>query len=477
MPVSQAELESLTADLTTQAFETFADDIATMFDTEVSASQTDITTGTIEDIKDKFKKLAAVCPVIAEGQLNGQFCTIFDKEGLFTLAGTFVMQPAQIIAKNRKDGTEDKAKEIGDALAEVGNLMVGSWDRAFREENEDHGHFVQAEIYIGNPWTETEEKIGIKKDEELLILEFEMTVEPVESFKCAVIYPKSIFEAPPEVPEEPVEEEPAAEEPVTEEPAAEEPVAEEPVAEEQTTEDTAEEPATEEPVAEEQTAEDTTEEPVAEEQTTEEPAAEEQTDEPQPAAQAPEPQPTPTPVSQAIKNITRSQAVLPGQNTTPTGFMAAIKASDIMRTDVLWAGPDETVEQLVAKMQQSDCGYVLIGQNGVLEGIVSKADIRGAMSPYLQTMLAKWRTSMDLATLQIKAQWVMSRPVRTVRSDSTLWNLVKAMSDFGVRCFPIIDNDGKVKGTVTAFDVFNALLADSQNAPASGKTSQAPPLA
>lgn len=84
---------------------------------------------------------------------------------------------------------------------------------------------------------------------------------------------------------------------------------------------------------------------------------------------------------------------------------------------------------------------------------------------------------MDVATLQIKAQWVMSRPVRTVRPDATLWNVVKTMTDYGVRCLPVVDADSKVKGTVTAFDVFNVLLCGSDGVQTSGQTSQAPPLA
>ena len=102
MAQSQAELESTTAELVTETFNVFAEDIATMFDTEVTAQQLDITVGTIKDVKDTYKKLAAICSVTAEGPINGQFHVVFDKEGLFTVAGTFVMQPEQIITKNRK---------------------------------------------------------------------------------------------------------------------------------------------------------------------------------------------------------------------------------------------------------------------------------------------------------------------------------------------------------------------------------------
>ena len=48
MAQSQAELESVTTDLTVEACKAFAEDISTMFDTPVSAGQIEVTTGTVK---------------------------------------------------------------------------------------------------------------------------------------------------------------------------------------------------------------------------------------------------------------------------------------------------------------------------------------------------------------------------------------------------------------------------------------------
>ena len=524
MALTQAELESTTAELAPETLNVFAEDISMMFDTEVAAQQLDIATGTIKDLKETYKKLAAVCSVTAHGAINGDFHVIFDREGLFTLAGTFVMQPEQIIIKNRKNGSEDDANEIGDALAEVGNLFVGSCDRVFREGLEEHGHFVQAGTFVGNPWTGSDKKIGIAADEELLILEFEMTVDPLAPFKCSMAFAKTMFDPPPEVeeaPEEeaaeeaeaPAEEAEAPAETAEEAPAeaeapaetAEEAPAEqaeapaeeaEPAAEAtETTEETPEAPA-EEPVAEETPAEEAeatpAEEPAAETETTEapveEPAAETEeapAEEPVAADEAeasapepaPAPAPTPGPVSDAINKLTSSSASLPGQSAAAAEILTNVTAAQVMRKDVAWASPDDTVEQITAIMQQYDTGYILIGKDLKLEGIVSKSDIRGALSPYLQSMFIKWRGPMDLATLQIKAQWVMNRPVRTVRPDATLWTVMKTMTEHGGRCMPVVDKDGKVHGILTVFDIFKAMLNASSDAQTSGRTAESPPLA
>jgi len=405
----QLDLESATAELTVKAFNTFVEDIAAMLDTTVTANQTDVSTGTVKDLKDRYQQLSAVCSVTAEGPVNGQFHVVFDRNGIFILPGTFIMQSEQVILENIKKGDEAAASEVADTLGEIGNLMVGAWDKVFREELEEHKHFVQTRTYIGDPWTDPQEKIHLNKDEKLSILTFEMTVDPFPAFKCSVLYPKSIFELP-------------AEEPVP--------------------------------------AEETQQQAEPQQEKGDEPAQEAE-----------------QPISETINKMTSSSAVLPGNVVDQNKILMKLTAADVMRTDLVWAGPDNTVEELVARMQQHDTAYLMIGEENKLEGIISKSDVRGALSPYLQSMFAKWRSSMDTATLQIKAKWVMSRPVRTVRPDATLKLVVQTMSEHGGRCMPVIDQQGKLQGLITVFDIFQVLLRSSNpNVSSIDKTPQGPPL-
>ncbi|MBN1125652.1 MAG: CBS domain-containing protein [Sedimentisphaerales bacterium] len=460
------ELQSRTVELTEQAFTTFAEDIATMFDTTVISQQVDIDTGTVDDLQKAYKKLCTVCSVKAEGALDGTFHVVFDKEGLFTLSGTFVMQPEQIIAQNRKNGTDAEAQEIGDAMGEVGNLLVGAWDRVFREEFEGHGHFVQSGTITGNPWGKAEETIGLTKAESLDILTFELTVEPLPSFRCAALYPASLFES--SASEESTEQEEAdaaveasADSVETSESAAEEPQTEssdQPEAVEPAS-DTAPE---QEDQMENSGAEDNEPEPISEAES--------------PSSKDKAPSQTPGPVSEAIAQLTRTQRPLPNQMVEGNYLLNELCAGDIMRTDVVWATPEETIEELIGKMQQHDTGYIMIGSQKKLEGIISKSDVRGALSPYLQSIFIKWRSPMDIATLQIKAKWAMNRPVRTVRPDTTLAVTMHTMSEHGGRCLPVVDEHGTVVGLVTVFDVFHAMLSGGINVVTAGRTSQSPPL-
>ncbi|UCC22583.1 MAG: CBS domain-containing protein, partial [Planctomycetota bacterium] len=136
-------------------------------------------------------------------------------------------------------------------------------------------------------------------------------------------------------------------------------------------------------------------------------------------------------------------------------------AKDIMHKDILWARPDDSVEQTLAKMQDPDIGYALVGTGGALEGVVSKSDLTGAISPYLRPAFAKWRRPLDDATLQIKIKWIMNRTVQTVTPDMTLTEITRNILHLAdQQPLVVTDRQGKVRGLITLFDITNAMLDD-----------------
>ena len=168
----------------------------------------------------------------------------------------------------------------------------------------------------------------------------------------------------------------------------------------------------------------------------------------------------------------QSPVVLSGE---VTAISSTVCAKDVMEKNIVWGGPDDSVQQTLTKMQQNDSGYLMVGTDGVLEGIVSKSDITGAISPYLRPVFARWCRPLDNATLQIKIKWIMSRPVRTIKPEASVAAIVENMRQFGGRCLPIVDNEGKMQGLVTAFDIFK-LLSSSSDVSSAGKMPQAPQL-
>jgi len=147
-----------------------------------------------------------------------------------------------------------------------------------------------------------------------------------------------------------------------------------------------------------------------------------------------------------------------------------------MRTDIAWATQEDTVENVLNSMQQQNIGYVLIGKPEEIQGIVSKSDIQGALSPYLQSIFSKWKRELDTATLQIKVRWVMSRPVHSVRPDADLGTVMETMCKHSVRALPVVDENG-VYGIVTTYSIFNALnAASTEDTDQQGQNTDVPAL-
>ncbi len=523
------DVESKVTELATEALEAFCEDISGMFGVDMECEQQEIAVQTVAELKKRFKKLVAVNIVDSEGVLNGTFQLVFDQEGLFTLGGVMVMLPEKRILANRKSASADLAESMVDAVGEAGNLLVGSWERIFREELEGHGHFLQRlPAFVGKPWDKPQEKIGLAGDEELLFIPYEMTIAPYPAFKCGVIFPKTIFESKPasdsedaagaeeeteqNAPENKADdktnksEEPqAAQEDKVEQSEPDQAATDEAPAEQaETVDDTGEqtqsseatedkadskesdeepepEPEPEQPEASAEQVKEVPEANAAQETDAAEDAAEEET-----AAADNTEEPATGPVSKAIQEMAQLPSVIPGEPGKPAtatnppldceSKLLWICAKDIMQDQVVWASPDDTVEQALAKMQQHDAGYLVVGQNGALEGILSKSDAAGAVSLYLRPMFAKWRRPSDEATLKIKIKWIMSRPVRTAKPETPLATLMENMCRFGGRVLPVVDEQGKVHGLVTAFDIFQMLLKTGADVPTVGKTPQGPPL-
>lgn len=548
----QTELESQIAELTAEAFEAFCEDISGMFGVEMACQQKEVCPETVEGLKKRFKKLTAVNVVHSEGSLQGTFHLIFDQEGLFTLGGMIVMMPEKTIMANRKDASAQLAASMVDAISEAGNLLVGSWDRVFREGIKGHGHFLQKlPAFVGKPWDNPKEKIDLPADEELLYVSYEMTVASYPAFYCGAIFPKTVLgggsgQADEDVapqdnsqdaqtaPQEKADVKEPEQKPVT----AEATPAKEVEAKEKTPEAQAKETPAGNTESEQVQAKDARADKTESEQAQAKDAQADKTEskqaeaaekidsgkpkpkrraaakasrkktnakdaEEQPQTEqtaqaniteaAPQPAQTQTAalsetapaksentqageISETIRRMAQSAAVLPGESSQPavpqagasaipqgavlgvSDELLSIRAADVMKHQVIWASPEETVQQVLARMQQYDTGYLMVGADGTLEGIVSRSDIAGALSPYLRCIFAKWRRPLDDATLKIKIKWIMSRPVRTVRPEAPLATVMENVCRFGGHAVPVVDEQGKVQGIVTVFDVFQNLL-------------------
>jgi CBS domain-containing protein len=520
MAAVAADIESSLAELCDGAFEAFCSDIGGMFDANMTCERQEIGTGTTVDLHKHFKKLAAVHHIQATGTLDGPFHLFFDQGGLFILSGVIVMLPENKIRDEVSRGSVEDTENLTDVCREVGNLLVGSWDRVFREECKGHKHFLKTGTFIGLPW-ENMSELSLAEDEELLFAVYHMTVEPYPRFCCAAVFPKPTLEPSPAAPTE------ASQAPEGQEQAEEtlqhkmhpedaSAQASEPQPEPQPGPKPEPEPEPKpelEPEPEpEQVAPATDAEPphhspfnprdipgltdlgpelVEEPEEVETPEAadpahipadirpvvekvvgqvDDEVDLPQ--TQAPEPQEL-----DETKSSFAERVFADSLTHVPEGAITQVldvQAADVMTTDVVWCNPEDAVQNVIEAMQQHNTGYVLVGSNGALQGLVSNSNILSAVSPYLRPMFAKWRRPEDDATLQIKVKWIMSRPVRTVTPDATLGSMAETMRRYGGRCLPVVDEQGKVHGIITVFDILLRILEAGQAFSWKGKPPQAP---
>ena len=488
MATSKTEIKSKTIELSTEAFKAFCDDISSIFGVDVECRQLEACTETVKGLKERFQKLIAVNSVKAEGALDGTFQLVFEQEGLFILSGVMVKLPEDKILEKIKNGSIEDVETTNDAVKEMSSLLVRLWDKVFREKFENHGHFVQAGTFIGEPWNNPEKNIGLTDDEELLLVPYEITINPYPAFGCGVIFPEKIFgdtsesntetaEAAEEKDQETIEEKEQNQQADAEQTDAKEYDAEQKSdSEESESQETTDEQASAEETSAEKDTETVTEETAEAEK---EPASTEQDNAvghkaAETGESAESTDSTGGEVSESIQRMVQLPAHLPDEYTLAS---LEICAKDIMQKEIVWSSGDDNVQQTLSRMQQADVDYMIVGKDGVLEGIVSKSDINSAISPYLRPVFAKWHRPLDDNTLQIKIKLVMSRPVCNIKPETPLVTIMENMRQLDQRALTVVDQQGKVQGLVTVFDIFKALLKPKPSDSNLDKTSQTPALA
>ncbi|MCH8216803.1 MAG: CBS domain-containing protein, partial [Planctomycetes bacterium] len=119
-------------------------------------------------------------------------------------------------------------------------------------------------------------------------------------------------------------------------------------------------------------------------------------------------------------------------------YLQSLRARDIMSKDVFWADAEDSVQTTLATMDRCGADYVLLRSADKLDGIVSRSDLLGAVSPYLRPQFCQYRRLSDDASLQIKIKWVASRPVYTTPPDTTVMVVMEKMCRFGGKCLPVV---------------------------------------
>ncbi len=466
MPEIKSTLQSKVIGLASEALTSFCDDMSGMFGVEMSCEQVDVSKDPGEDINKHFKKLGAVYSVNVTGALNNDLRILVDRAGLFTITGVVVMLPQSRILSSAKRGTLADATEISDAVGEVGNLMVGSWDRIFREGFQDNTHLLHTGTFVGDPNAEDNGVIDLASDGDVTFVSYEMSVGEYPSFQCGVYLPSRLFD------ESTTNSESDAQDVVV--PEAEEAVTTEPVAEtapvpkpEKIPVQTEEAPVEAVPAREVDPAPETAQVPEPKAAPVEADEAQVEaapTEAAEPAAetgQKPVSQEAPVQTDEAhVEAVTveKSDPVFVPAQSVSGNAEANLLAKHLMQTQVHWVSVDDTVNQAQTKMQEAGVPYLLVGDGTKLEGIVTHSDLGSAASIYLRPIFSKWRRPEDDATLQIRLKWIMSKQVYSVNPETPLCNIVHLKCKYDISCLPVVDVQGQILGVVTTKDMLKSVV-------------------
>ncbi len=111
--------------------------------------------------------------------------------------------------------------------------------------------------------------------------------------------------------------------------------------------------------------------------------------------------------------------------------------------------PEAPVLEAIRLMAEHGVGALLVMRSHQLLGVVSERD-------YARKVILKGRSSSETPVQQI-----MSAPVFTVRSDQSVRDCMKIVTDRRIRHLPVLEHD-RVIGVLSIGDLVRAVLEEQQ---------------
>ncbi|HEY7083009.1 MAG TPA: CBS domain-containing protein [Nitrososphaeraceae archaeon] len=126
--------------------------------------------------------------------------------------------------------------------------------------------------------------------------------------------------------------------------------------------------------------------------------------------------------------------------------------SNIMITNVKTAKKTQSIQEVCTMMSENKIGSIVILNNSNIKdnipiGIVTKGDVVRAVSEQAK-----------LFSIDSYVREIMSSPLITINSNSSIRNAIETMQQEDIRRLPIVDSETKILGIITNNDLFRAIL-------------------
>lgn len=136
--------------------------------------------------------------------------------------------------------------------------------------------------------------------------------------------------------------------------------------------------------------------------------------------------------------------------------LESIPVSSTMTKNVIVQTEDQTIQAISRTMFENNIGNVLIIRNNTLgNNIGNQYEVIGIIT---ERDLVRIIGSFDQTLYHTPVQQLMSKPVISITSSSSLKDAIETMQLKGIRRLPIIEQDGKLVGIITARDIFKMII-------------------
>ena len=136
--------------------------------------------------------------------------------------------------------------------------------------------------------------------------------------------------------------------------------------------------------------------------------------------------------------------------------LESIPVSSIMTKNVIVQTEDQTIQAISRTMFENNIDNVLIIRNNTLgNNIGIQYEVTGIIT---ERDLVRIIGSFDQTLYHTPIQQLMSKPVISITSSSSLKDAVETMQSKGIRRLPIIEQDGKLVDIITARDIFKIII-------------------
>jgi CBS domain-containing protein len=135
-----------------------------------------------------------------------------------------------------------------------------------------------------------------------------------------------------------------------------------------------------------------------------------------------------------------------------------MKVSEIMTTNVITAGPDDTIKDAILKLRKKNIsGVPVVDKSNKVLGTFSESDVAKALPDILNE--AQYIPLVDVRELTSEPiKRVMHKPAVTIKAESDVKEAANLVLTEYRHRLPVVDEGGYLVGLVSLGDILKALL-------------------